>query len=207
MKDMIVLVADKDMEHALKGMFTRPQALGIRSIETDIFVHPQHDPACARHGVQFLSGLAEQYQYALLMFDHEGSGKEKIQPQELQAAINKEFSRSAWGERAKVIVLSPELEVWIWSDSPHVDEVLGWRHRDPSLRRWLVEQGWLIQNERKPRRPKEAFESALRESRVPRSASIFQQIAERVSLHRCKDKSFLQFRSLLRTWFPSSDSP
>lgn len=39
-KDLIVLVADKDMEHALKGLLARPAALGIRSVNADILVHP-----------------------------------------------------------------------------------------------------------------------------------------------------------------------
>ena len=203
---MIVLVADKDIEHALRGMFSRPQALGIRAIQTDIFVHPQHDPACAQRGVQFLSGFSSQYKYALLMFDHEGCGREQLQPNSLEMAINEEFSKSAWGDRARGIVLAPELEVWIWSDSPHVDEVLGWKLRQPSLRRWLVDQGWMNENDTKPTRPKEAFESALRVSRIPRSASLFQQLAERVSLRQCTDTSFLQFRNLLQMWFPTLGS-
>ena len=35
-KDLVVLAADKDMEYALKGLLSRPQALGIRKIEVDI---------------------------------------------------------------------------------------------------------------------------------------------------------------------------
>ena len=75
-KDLVVLVADKDMEHALKGLLSRPQAMGIRPIAYDIYVHPQHDPACARRGVAFLSGFSAQYDRGLLLFDHEGSGRE-----------------------------------------------------------------------------------------------------------------------------------
>ena len=200
-KDLVVLAADKDMEHALKGLFTRPEALDIRSIEADILVHPQHDAACARRGVAFLSNLSGRYRYGLLMFDHEGSGREQDRIEDLQASLNEDFARSAWGDRARAIVLSPELEAWIWSDSPHVEGIAGWRGRQPPLRRWLTEQGWLRENEAKPERPKEAFQAALREARRPRSASLYQQIAERVSLRRCMDKSFLEFRDVLRNWF------
>ena len=76
MKDLVALVADKDMEYALKGLFTRTKALAIRSVEADILVHPQHDPACARGGVEFLSRMAGRYRQALLMFDFEGCGME-----------------------------------------------------------------------------------------------------------------------------------
>ena len=75
------------------------------------------------------------------MFDYEGSGREhRHQPQELQETLNREFDRSAWGKRARAIVLSPELEAWVWSGSPHVDDVAGWKNRQPSLKQWLVER-------------------------------------------------------------------
>ena len=205
MKDLVILAADKDLEFALRGMLSRPKALGTRTVEEDIFVHPEHDPACALRGVDFLANLSGQYRYGLLIFDHEGSGKETTAPQELQKNLNAEFVSSKWGERARAIVLSPELEIWIWSDSPHVDEVVGWKNRNPKLRPWLIEQGWLQQGEVKPTQPKEAFEAALRKVRKPRSASLYQQIAERVSLRQCTDTAFLELKGILNNWFPPEE--
>ena len=201
-RDLIVLATDKDMEHALKGLFSRPQALGISTIEADILVHPQHDPACARRGVEFLSPLTKQYHHALLMFDYEGSGRENISPHELRDAVNQDFTQSAWGERARTIVLTPELEARVWSRSPHVGDVMGWKDQNSTLRRWLIEQNWLQEGEIKPERPKEAFLAALYHTRTPRSSSLYQQIAERVSLSQCVDESFLEFKDVLRGWFP-----
>ena len=201
-KDLVVLVADRNMEHALGGLFTQPQRLGIRKIEADIRVHPRHDPGCAGEGVGFLSNFSKSYRYGLLMFDHEGSGKEEIEPQGLQEDLNKKFALSTWRERARAIVVSPELEAWVWSDSPHVDDVAGWKSRQPPLRRWLVDQGLLKEGASKPDRPKEAFQAALREARIPRSASLYRQIAEKVSLERCKDRSFGELKDILRSWFP-----
>ena len=202
MKDLVVLAADKDLEYALKGLLARPEALGIRPVEVDIFVEPEHDPACARRGVDFMANLSEQYRYGLLMFDHEGSGSESRQPQEMQEDLNSGFAGSPWGERARAIVLSPELEIWIWNASPHVEDVSGWKNHRPGLQSWLIEQGYLRAGEVKPKRPKEAFEAALREVRKPRSASLYQQIAERVSLRRCKDTAFLELKGILSHWFP-----
>ena len=203
MKDLVIIVADKNLEHALNGLLSRPEALGIRAIEADIYRHPQHDPGCAVHGVEFISNFANQYRHGLLMFDHEGSGKETTTtPKALQESLNESFAISAWGEQARAIVLAPELEVWIWGDSPHVDEVTGWRNREPGLRQWLVGQGYLQEGEAKPSRPKEAFEAALREAQKPRSASLYLQIAERVSLRRCTDSAFIELKSILNDWFP-----
>ena len=203
MKDLVILAADKDLEYALKGLLARPEALGIRPVDADIFVEPEHDPACALRGVDFLGNLSAQYGHGLLIFDHKGSGREAMTPQDLQTSLNKAFAGSVWGERARAVVLSPELEAWIWSDSPHVDAVAGWRYRDPKLRLWLIEQNYLRESEAKPKRPKEAFEAALREAQKPRSASLYQQMAERVSLRRCTDAAFLELKGILSDWFPS----
>ena len=82
--------------------------------------------------------------------------------------------------------MEPELEAWVWSRSPCVDDVAGWSGRTPSLRDWLASEGWLHEGDSKPARPKEAFRSALRVARVARSASLYQQIAERVSLQHSR---------------------
>ena len=79
------------MEHALRGLLSRHKSLPIRQIVFDIFVHPEHDAACARRGASFLSPLSQRYRYALLIMDHEGSGREKISADDLQEAPNQEF--------------------------------------------------------------------------------------------------------------------
>ena len=207
--DLVVLAADKDMEHALRGMLNRPMALGIRALHFHIIVHPQHDPACARRGVSFLShfGLANRFRYALLVFDHDGSGCEGEGREALQNRLNDEFRRSPWDDRARAIVLAPELEVWVWSKSRHVEEVAGWKDRQPSLWQWLTKEGWIGTGEAKPGRPKEAFHAALRVSATPRSASLYLALAERVSLSGCQDEAFLELRKTLRTWFPQDEAP
>ena len=205
MKDLVILAADKDLQHALKGLLERPEALSMRPIEADVLVHHEHDPACALRGVDFLANLSGQYRYGLLIFDHEGSGREATAPSELQEAINQQFSESSWGDRARSIVLVPELEAWIWSDSPHVDEVAGWVNHDPGLRPWLIEEGWLQAGEIKPARPKEAFEAALRKVGTPRSASLYGKLARRISLEHCTDPTFLKLRGILGNWFPRQE--
>lgn len=200
-KDLAVLVADKDMENTLGGVFSRPDALNIRPIEVRIFTHGGHDPACATRGVEFLSRFARQYKHALLMFDHEGSGKDNTPRDKLQNSLNQDL-KNWWDDRARAIVISPELEVWIWSESPHVDDVVGWKGRRPPLRSWLREQGWLREGDVKPERPKEALEDALSKMGKPPSASLYRRIAERVSLRRCQDPAFLEFRGIMQEWFP-----
>lgn len=205
--DLVVLVADKDMEQAMRGLLQRRQSLAIRTLTFNIFSHPEHDPACARHGVEFLSNLSKQYDHGLLLFDHQGCGREGDAPETLQQSLNDEFMRTEWADRAKAIVIAPELEAWIWSESPNVDVVAGWHGRSPRLREWLVAQGLLLEGESKPHDPKQAFHAALREVGMARSASLYRQLAEKVSLQACEDRSFQELKSTLQAWFPRAGAP
>lgn len=205
-RDLIALVADRDMRGVLQEVLNRPESLGIRPIESVVTSEDRHDPACAKMGVELLGEYTGHFDHAILMFDHEGSGRERESPEEIEASLGAEFQRSAWGARARAIVVMPELEVWLWGGSPHVDDVIGWRGRLPSLRDWLAEDGWWPQDAPKPRRPKEAFRAALRRNRSKARPEIMQEIARRASFRRCSDRAFLRLGDTLRTWFPP-DSP
>lgn len=204
LKDLIVLAADKDMAQALRGLFERPEALGIRKIDADVRVEEQHDPGCAQRGVTFLSIFSRQYRHGLLLFDHHGSGREKIPPLELQEILNKDFGRTGWEDRAKAIVLEPELEAWVWGASPHVAEVAGWKSGNSNLRRWLRDEAFLKDGDVKPEQPALAFRAALRKAKKSRSSSLFYRLALKVSLARCEDRAFQELREVLREWFPPS---
>lgn len=188
----------------LAQVLRRPESLGIRTIDPLLVSESRHDPACARIGVQQLGKYARDFDHAILMFDHEGSGRERESPEEIEASLDAEFRRSAWGDRARTIVVAPELEVWLWGGSPHVDEVIGWLGRLPSCRDWLAEEGWWPQDAPKPRRPKEAFRAALRKTRSKTHPRIMEEIARRASYRRCSDRAFLRLRDTLRTWFPQA---
>lgn len=120
--------------------------------------------------------------------------------------MEKRLAISGWETRAAVVVPVPELEIWVWSDSPNVDEVLGWRGKNPSLRTWLKSEGLLNDVKSKPVEPKKAFLKALREAPKARSSAIFRQLAEKVGLERCQDPAFLKLKQTLQNWFPDSRS-
>jgi len=71
-KDLIVLVADKNMETTLAGLLERSRSLGVAPITCDLFVHPHRDPGCLNEGDDFLRALTGAYRYALVLFDHQG---------------------------------------------------------------------------------------------------------------------------------------
>ncbi len=199
-RDLIVLVADKNIEFTIKGLLSRPEALGIRNVSSFVVPHPHRDPGCLLRAPEFLRPFRERYRHALVLLDREGSGRDEQTREDLETNLEERLA-SDWRKRAAVVVLDPELEVWFWSDSPHVDAVLGWHGRSPNLRTWMTESGFLQEASVKPLRPKEAVEKALRIARKPRSSALYRQLAEKVSFKRCSDPAFQKFQQTLRNWF------
>ena len=196
-KDLVVLVADKNMASAVTGILSRPQSLRIRPVSAEIVVHPERDPGCRLKSQQMLAVFRNICAYAIVMFDKEGCGAEQASRESLETEVEARLRRAGWGDRSAVVVIDPELEAWVWSDSPHVDACLGWAGRTPDLRNSLQDMGLLGEGQMKPQSPKEAMHKALRLVRKPRSSSIYQALAERVSLERCRDASFARFREVM----------
>lgn len=202
--DLLVLTADKDTEFALKGLLGRHRALGIRPIQSvKILTHPRRDPAVFRDSHGFLRPFINQAKHALVVFDREGSGERSRDRAQMEMSVQAHLDGNGWSGRSAVVVIDPELESWVWSDSPAVDSVLGWPCGGRALRPWLTEKGLL--SGAKPSRPKEAVEAALRHSRTIRSSALYLSLAQQVSFERCTDPAFLRLRSVLSEWFRPSE--
>jgi hypothetical protein len=169
-------------------------------------VHPERDPGCFLRGHDLLRALSNQYEHAILMFDREGCGRDQLPRERLEEETEVRLSHAGWGSRAASIVFDPEVEIWIWSDSPHVDTVLGWRGASPGLREWLLDRNLLQHGAVKPERPKEAMEAALRQQRIRRSSALFSRLALAVSLERCQDQAFAKLVRTLQAWFPIKEA-
>jgi len=138
----------------------------------------------------------------MVLFDKEGCGREKYSSTEIEEEVERRLSINGWDERCAAIVIDPELEAWVWSDSSEVDKVFGWNNRKPPLREWLKSNTPYWSRERlKPERPKEALRSAMKEVRQPFSSRLFADLAQTVSLERCIDPSFNKLKIILKTWF------
>lgn len=199
-RDLVALIADKNIEGALRGLLSRPQALGLREISCDLYVHPERDPGCRLRAHHFLKPFAHRYAHALVVFDREGSGRDEAERTALERQVEGLLSSSGWDDRAAAVVIDPELEVWVWNDSPHVERALDWSG-GISLREWLMQKGWLREGATKPAQPKTAVEEALRLAHRPRSSSMYHELARRVSTDRCVDPAFLKLRQTLAGWF------
>lgn len=200
MKDEIaVLVPDKDTEQALLGLLSRPDALGIRKLgRFEVVPHPQHDPGVYTTGPELLRPYAREFDHAMVLLDRVWSGAPEVR--EIQRSLEKRL-RPVWGVLARAICIDPELEVWAWSDSPVVAEVLGWS-TSSELRQWLEARGAWNSSSPKPGDPKSAYRAALRHRKIAPSSALFRRLGEGVAADSCTDASFRRFLKTLRTWFP-----
>lgn len=201
-KDLIVLVPDNNIKHGIAELLSRTNSLNMRPISFDIFVHPERDPGIYRKATEFLRPFIDRYAYALICFDHEGCGQENVPTDKLAMEVKERLERNGWQNRAAVIIFDPEVEAWIWTESQHLANEMGWDDYQ-SLKNWLIKMDLWQTGAIKPNRPKEAFEAALRKKRIPRSSSIYKEIAKKVSLTKCQDQSFNSMKQILLDWFPS----
>jgi hypothetical protein len=89
------------------------------------------------------------------------------------------------------------MSIYLWAESTHTANALGWDDYN-TLKNWLVSKGLWEEDAPKPMKPKEALEMSLAVKRISRTSSIYEEIASKVSLHRCKVPSFLQFKEILQ---------
>ncbi|MCP4405897.1 MAG: hypothetical protein GY801_52460 [bacterium] len=201
-KDLVVLVADKNAQFVLDGLLPRHQAFRIAPMTYDVYIHPHRDPGVYRASGDFLRPFQQQYRYALILLDREGSGQEQKTAEQIATEIKATVENNGWGGRAEAISFDPELEIWAWVQSSHLATCLGW-DKLSSLHDYVQIQGYWQTDQPKPQRPKEAFEAALKEKRIQRSSAIYKDLASKASFRDCREPSFLKFKNMLQRWFPA----
>lgn len=209
-RDLFVVVADLDAENAIKTLLHgRQEALQIR-LDFNPERHPQgdllrysgRDSGCYKDAVDLLRPPQNTHWHALLIFDRDGCGAEGKSRVEIERAVEEQLYRSGWTQGdVAVIVIEPELEAWVWANSPRVAEVLGWRNERSELREFLNHRDLWHEGAVKPSDPKEALKQSLRRKGKQRVAPLFSELASKVGLGRCQDPAFAKLRSTLSNWF------
>ena len=203
-RELVVVTADNQQKRTVATLLLeRWRALGIRQLainaDSDIY-SLQNDPGVFHRAGGFLAVFAQQYEYALVLIDAEWEGG-PASAEKIEAKIQNDLNSNGWEGRSAVVVIDPELEIWVWSTSLHVPRLFGtdWETiKDMGYRTNYWQEG-----ETKPSRPKELLEEVLRRTRKRRSAALYQQLARKVGLKRCQDGSFRRFREILQGWFPA----
>jgi len=198
-KDLLLLVPDKNTHFALKGALPRHESLGIRPITFDFLVHSGRDGGVRTTGASIAALKRRQFRHLLMIFDHEGCGAEETSASDLVRELEGNLA-SAWGNEARVIVIEPEVDVWMWGGDNILAELLKWNEHQ-GIREWLREKGFEFDGNDKPLRPKESLEALLKWQNEPRSSSLYERIASRLSLVRCKDQAFVRLHKILQLWF------
>lgn len=199
MNDLIVLVADKNMQHAVSGALERPQSLGIRDITFEIVTHANRDPGVRKTGAELLRIKKGGSKHGVMMLDFEGSGTNKSTGIELESELDEQLG-PVWASNAKAIVIEPELEIWMWGAENAIKEVFNW-NQPIGIRKWIESQGYEVMSNGKPARPKEALQSVMRVQRKPLSSALYYEISRRISLRKCADPAFVRLREQLLEWF------
>jgi hypothetical protein len=199
MKDLVVLVADKNMEFALKGILNRPRSLNIRNISFEIRVHSNRDAGVRTTGINLLTIDRPLFSNALMLLDFEGCGANTLDPLQLEHQLDQQLMQT-WGADGKSIVIAPEVDAWLWGSDVIMQRVLSWQGNG-TIRAWLTDQGFALDANGKPLRPKEALEKLFSHRRLPRSSAYYQEITKKVSLNNCVDSSFIRLRQQLQSWF------
>lgn len=206
-KDCIFLLADKQMEYTFKGFLERNDfhmRLGTRPFTFEIAVDYQgNDPGVYNKGHELLRPYCNTHEHAVVVLDQAWQGAPSAQ--RIKMKIRRNLTQNGWrAENVEVIVIEPELETWIWQDSPHIARAFTYDHQPhPSIRAWLEHEGLWRATDAKPARPKEAFEQLARKAGLPLSSAIYHKIAGRVSVHGCIDPAFCLLRETLQSWFPN----
>ncbi len=210
MRDLLVYVADGNMAEAVGGLLDRNQAhlvIGCAPFTFDSRIDikiakGQNDPGVYTRADALMQPYATEYARAVVIIDEEWEGSPGAAA--ISERLREHLSAAGWPqERTLVLVVSPESDIWLWSDSPHTATALGWASWD-ALRPALEEEGLLVREQKKPSRPKEAAEWALGNGpkRIPRSSKLFREVSGKVSVKRCEDDALSVFINQLRTWFP-----
>ena len=211
MRPLLFLVADKNMEFALRGFFERDgwyHRVGCARFDfeakSDIVVASgQNDPGIYSAGDVLLRPFAKKYAHVVVMVDEQWEGSPGAQA--IRERVDQHIKEAGWPQDAGLsLVLVPEVDVWLWSDSPHTPMALGWSSWQ-ALRSALRTSGWLTADEAKPSRPKQAAEWALKNAPKPRprSSKLYARVTSSVSVARCKDNAVETLLQKLRTWFPA----
>jgi hypothetical protein len=200
MKDLALLVADRNMESAMEGILSRPQALGVRAFSYEIDRHAGRDGGVRTTGPETLTLLRDEFRHGIVMLDLEGSGADTTSAVELEQELDARLS-PIWKTRAKTIVIDPELDAWAWGSENALRQALGWTE-NRRIRDWLAEHGYQFDARQKPIRPKEALEALMVKLNEPRSSALYRRVTGKISLNRCVDPAFDRLRNALQGWCP-----
>ena len=200
-RDLAVLVADLDIENAIRGLLLQAANLNIKPPSFDIDRHFGRDPGCRKHAAEQLRPMLDRYRHALVVFDRDGCGSANSR-EIIQKEVETQLDANGWRGRAKAIVIAPELEAWIWNDAPQALRAMNWDKSYTELQKFLRSRNLWPKRSPKPPDPKAAMKATLRATGARRSPRVLFQLANEIDPRGCQDPAFNELMRTLREWFP-----
>jgi hypothetical protein len=225
-RDIVWLIADLECRTALTGFLDRETfhlSLGCGEFLWDANQDVLRDEKGKDCGVWknahvLLRGKRTTYHHAIVLVDNAFGGSPG--PQRVEADILGNLQTVGWPRSdVEVIVLDPELEIWIWQRNPNVEQAFDYTG-PPSLWNLLAERAvspehrlvnadpdrgllpaWPLEAA-KPGDPKAVVEAVRDLCNSDPPSAIFNAITARVSV-KGVDPAFLKLRGTLRKWFPA----
>lgn len=202
--DLLVLVADAQTQATVETLLEkRRDALDIREIAYKVERHPDNDSGVYNEAHKFLQSRKHQYSKFLVVWDEEWyTGKNPLSAEAQERKVSENMMANGFDAGDfRAVVISPELEAWVWGNSAKIPEIL--RSSWEKIRGLGVSEKLWDTGKPKPQRPKELLEAVLKPQKRPSSASIFKELAVAVSFKNCEAPAFQRFRATLREWFPA----
>ena len=210
MRDLLFYVADGNMKEAIRGFMERDalqQRVGCGPIDFDArrdikVAKGQNDPGVYTRGAELLRPFSGEYRHAVVIVDEEWEGSPGAAA--IRGRVDGHLRAVGWDASGLALVVCPEADVWLWTDTDHTAQALGWASWT-ELSAALRQAEWLADGEVKPVRPKEAAEWALFEGPqdIKRSSALYRRVTSKVSTRRCTDGSVEALLATLQTWFPA----
>ena len=207
MRDLVILVADGTMKTVFDAFFERSRwelslQCGAFDIwpQEDIFHDPLHtDGGVHKRAQELLRPYLNTHNRAVVVLDQQFGGERPAV--EVRKEVLQNLHANGWNEdRCSVIVIDPELEVWLWQDNANVAQAI--KFTGASLRAHLQANGKWPAGALKPVDPKATIQEFIKPQKALKTKVVYSRIARRVSVVGCTDPAFQLFADTLRQWFP-----
>jgi len=207
MRPCVFLVADETMRETFDAFLSRNGkhfSLGCRNFAFDpkedlIVAIGKYDSGVYDCAHEYLAPYLETHEHAVAVFDRK-YGTDRTADESRDHVIE-EMLQSGWPrERFEVVVIDPELEMWLWTGTPHVKAAFRCQEEP---REWLAANNWWPAEAPKPPRPKKAAEALVAHGGQRRfNKTLHREIVAKSSVANCVDPAFGILRDALQRWFP-----
>jgi hypothetical protein len=217
--DLVVLFADQDAKLMFERIVERGQHRGcIRGLRWRSIRDPRRDASVARDPARVLEPFLGGRSKLMVVWDHEGSGREGEAPASAEdAAVRSLTRRGTEAGDVLCVALVPELEVVLMPLWERVAQALVQPRgvRAPSAadvvgrlaRRHGVDASLGLEHFQRSM-PKEAWLALVAEAGRQPSARLFEELGDVLSIPALKvTQAVHRVTAQLQAWFPTKDHP